>query len=82
MATATMTTQVAIRLPQRPRSQSEPHAHAIHLLHRWIAEHGGSLLWNMAPESQWHPFEDRAQWARLAENRRWMLARPSWMPAQ
>ncbi|SKN03548.1 Uncharacterised protein [Mycobacteroides abscessus subsp. massiliense] len=64
------------------RSQSELHAHAIHLLRRWIAERGGSLLWNMAPESQWHPFEDRAQWARLAENRRWMPARPSWMQAQ
>lgn len=63
-------------------TQSELHAHAIHLLHRWIHERGGSIWWTMPPEPKWHPFEDQAAWTRLAEKHRWVPVNPTWMQAQ
>lgn len=45
-------------------SQMKLHANAIHRLQQWLDDRGGSLLWSMPPESEWHEFADRQAWAR------------------
>lgn len=46
-------------------SQTKLHANAIKLLQQWLTDRGGSLMWSMPPESEWHEFTDRQAWERL-----------------
>lgn len=44
------------------------HAYAISRLHEWLAERGGSVVWENEYAGTWHDMDDREGWAKFVGN--------------